>query len=150
VWLRGVATRVGRAAILAAGFMAGAGGAQESVGAPPALPAPDVRYEPSEMDVVQAMLRLADVKPGDVVYDLGCGDGRIVIAAVRQANARGVCVDIDPPAHCREPGERPAGRRHRPHPVCERGPDSCASSSPAPASSRIGTTWATGSHSRPC
>jgi precorrin-6B methylase 2 len=76
--------------------MAGAGYAQESVGAPAVLRTPDVRYEPSEMDVVQAMLRMADVKPGDVVYDLGCGDGRIVIAAVRQANARGVCVDIDP------------------------------------------------------
>jgi precorrin-6B methylase 2 len=83
-------------AILAAGCMAGAGYAQESVGAPAVLRTPDVRYEPSEMDVVQAMLRMADVKPGDVVYDLGCGDGRIVIAAVRQANARGVCVDIDP------------------------------------------------------
>jgi SAM-dependent methyltransferase len=83
-------------AILAAGCMAGAGYAQESGGAPAVLRTPDVRYEPSEMDVVQAMLRLADVKPGDVVYDLGCGDGRIVIAAVRQANARGVCVDIDP------------------------------------------------------
>ncbi len=83
-------------AILAAGCMAGAGYAQESGGAPAVLRTPDVRYEPSEMDVVQAMLRLANVKPGDVVYDLGCGDGRIVIAAVRQANARGVCVDIDP------------------------------------------------------
>ncbi|MGH7332030.1 MAG: SAM-dependent methyltransferase [Candidatus Rokuibacteriota bacterium] len=83
-------------AILAAGCVAGAGCAQESGGAPAAPRPPDVRYEPSEMDVVQAMLRLADVKPGDVVYDLGCGDGRIVIAAVRQANARGVCVDIDP------------------------------------------------------
>jgi ribosomal protein L11 methylase PrmA len=76
--------------------MAGPGHAQESGGVPAVLRTPDVRYEPSEMNVVQAMLRLADVKPGDVVYDLGCGDGRIVIAAVRQANARGVCVDIDP------------------------------------------------------
>ena len=41
------------------------------------------------------MLRLAEVGTGDVVYDLGCGDGRIVIAAVR-LGARGVCVDIDP------------------------------------------------------
>jgi tRNA G37 N-methylase Trm5 len=76
--------------------MAGTGCAQELGVAPPALRAPDVRYEPSEMEVVQAMLRLANVKPGDVVYDLGCGDGRIVIAAVRQVDARGVCVDIDP------------------------------------------------------
>jgi SAM-dependent methyltransferase len=76
--------------------MASAGWAQAPGGAPPALRVPDVRYEPSEMDVVQAMLGLANVEAGDVVYDLGCGDGRIVIAAVRQANARGVCVDIDP------------------------------------------------------
>jgi len=76
--------------------MAGAGCAQEPGIAPLALRVPDVRYEPSEMEVVQAMLQLADVKPDDVVYDLGCGDGRIVIAAVRQVNARGVCVDIDP------------------------------------------------------
>jgi SAM-dependent methyltransferase len=83
-------------AIVAAGGLAGDGHAQELRGAPPALRVPDVRYEPSEMEVVQAMLRLANVRPEDVVYDLGCGDGRIVIAAVRQANARGVCVDIDP------------------------------------------------------
>jgi SAM-dependent methyltransferase len=82
-------------AIIAAGCLAGAGWAQGPGGVPP-VRVPDVRYEPSEMEVVQAMLRLADVRPGDVVYDLGCGDGRIVIAAVRQANARGVCVDIDP------------------------------------------------------
>src|SRR5687768_1169712 len=41
------------------------------------------------------MVSLAQVGPGDLVYDLGCGDGRIVIAAV-QRGARGVCVDIDP------------------------------------------------------
>jgi ribosomal protein L11 methylase PrmA len=60
------------------------------------LRAPDVRYEPTAMDVVQAMLRLGKVGAEDVVYDLGCGDGRIVIAAVRETGARGVCVDIDP------------------------------------------------------
>jgi len=83
--------------ILAASFLAGPGCAQEPVVAPPALRAPDVRYEPSDTDVVQAMLRLANVTSGDVVYDLGCGDGRIVISAVRQFNnVRGICVDIDP------------------------------------------------------
>jgi SAM-dependent methyltransferase len=46
-------------------------------------------------DVVERMLTLADVKPADVVYDLGCGDGRIVIAAAKRG-ARGVGVDIDP------------------------------------------------------
>jgi ribosomal protein L11 methylase PrmA len=42
------------------------------------------------------MLRLGRVSARDIVYDLGCGDGRIVIAAVRERRARGVCVDIDP------------------------------------------------------
>ena len=83
-------------AIVAAGCAAGIGCAQQPGMAPPALRAPDVRYEPTAMDVVQVMLRLANVNAGDVVYDLGCGDGRIVIAAARQLNARGVCVDIDP------------------------------------------------------
>ena len=64
--------------------------------AAPVLRAPDVRYEPTGAEVVQVMLRLGNVAAGDVVFDLGCGDGRIVIAAVRQAAARGVCVDIDP------------------------------------------------------
>ena len=53
-----------------------------------------VRFEPTPMPVVQAMNDLAAVKSGDVVYDLGCGDGRIVIAAA-QLGARAVCVDID-------------------------------------------------------
>ena len=57
--------------------------------------APHVRYEPSPEKVVEAMTDLAVVKAGDVVYDLGCGDGRIVIAAAR-LGARAVCVDIDP------------------------------------------------------
>jgi SAM-dependent methyltransferase len=60
------------------------------------LRAPDVPYEPSPAAVVQAMLSLGEIKAGDAVYDLGCGDGRVVIAAVRDANARGVCVEIDP------------------------------------------------------
>ncbi len=58
--------------------------------------APDVRYEPSPPEVVREMLRLAGVKKGDVVYDLGCGDGRIVIAAAKEFGARGVGIDIDP------------------------------------------------------
>jgi ubiquinone/menaquinone biosynthesis C-methylase UbiE len=48
------------------------------------------------MDVVHAMLRLSNVNAGDVLYDLGCGDGRVVITAAREFGARGVCVDIDP------------------------------------------------------
>ncbi len=47
-------------------------------------------------DVIGRMFRLAGVGSGDVVYDLGCGDGRIVIEAARRFGARGVGVDIDP------------------------------------------------------
>jgi SAM-dependent methyltransferase len=54
-----------------------------------------VRFEPTPMPVVEAMTDLAAVKAGDMVYDLGCGDGRIVIAAA-QLGARAACVDIDP------------------------------------------------------
>ena len=57
---------------------------------------PDVRYEPTAMDVVQTMLDLGAIGPQDVVADLGCGDGRIVIEAVRRYGASALCVDIDP------------------------------------------------------
>jgi precorrin-6B methylase 2 len=55
-----------------------------------------VHYEPSSMDVVQLMLDMAKVEKDDLVYDLGCGDGRIVIAAAQERGARGVGVDLDP------------------------------------------------------
>jgi SAM-dependent methyltransferase len=58
--------------------------------------APDVPFVPTTTAAVEAMLKLADVKQDDVVYDLGCGDGRIVIAAAKSVGARGVGVDIDP------------------------------------------------------
>jgi SAM-dependent methyltransferase len=57
----------------------------------------DSPYTPSPAVVVEKMLELAKVKEGDVVYDLGCGDGRIVIAAVGNFKAKkGVGIDIDP------------------------------------------------------
>ncbi len=52
-------------------------------------------YVPTPQEVVDRMLRLGEVRKGDVVYDLGCGDGRIPIAAAK-LGARGVGVDIDP------------------------------------------------------
>lgn len=57
---------------------------------------PAVPYVATPPDVVDRMLAVAKVDAGDVVYDLGCGDGRIVIAAARRFGARGVGVDIDP------------------------------------------------------
>ena len=58
--------------------------------------APDVHWEPSPPEVVEAILKIAEVQKRDIVYDLGCGDGRIVIAAARDFGARGVGIDIDP------------------------------------------------------
>jgi SAM-dependent methyltransferase len=60
---------------------------------PPGL---DVPYDPSPPDVVERMLALAAVTRDDLLYDLGCGDGRIVIAAARLYGARGVGIDLDP------------------------------------------------------
>ena len=57
----------------------------------------DVPYVPTPQNVVDEMLKLASVTKDDVVYDLGCGDGRLVITAVKQFGAkRGFGVDIDP------------------------------------------------------
>jgi cyclopropane fatty-acyl-phospholipid synthase-like methyltransferase len=57
---------------------------------------PRAPFVATPLDVVDRMLELGKVGPKDVVYDLGCGDGRIVIAAARKYGARGVGVDIDP------------------------------------------------------
>jgi SAM-dependent methyltransferase len=70
--------------------------AQTTTPAPPAR-SPDVPFVPTQVELVRSMLDVARVGPDDIVYDLGCGDGRIVIAAIRHYGAkRGVCVDIDP------------------------------------------------------
>jgi SAM-dependent methyltransferase len=60
------------------------------------IPGRDVRYEPTPMPVVRALLKLADVGPQDLVYDLGSGDGRIPITAAKEFGARGVGIEIDP------------------------------------------------------
>jgi len=59
-------------------------------------PLPDVVFIPTPDDIVEKMLRLAEVRPADVVYDLGCGDGRIVVAAAKHYGCRAVGCDIDP------------------------------------------------------
>ena len=71
--------------------------AAQAVAAPAqqGLRQPDVIYVPTRQNVVDAMLKVANVKAGDVVYDLGCGDGRIVVTAAK-LGARGIGIDIDP------------------------------------------------------
>lgn len=64
--------------------------------APAQTPSSLAPYVPTPQDVVDRMLALAGVTADDVVYDLGCGDGRIVITAAKKYGARGVGVDIDP------------------------------------------------------
>ena len=65
---------------------------------------PEVPYVPSHEKVVAAMLKVAKVGKNDILYDLGCGDGRVVITAAKRFGTRGVGVDIDP-ARIREARE---------------------------------------------
>ena len=65
-------------------------------GAPPPARTPDVIYVPTPQPVVEAMLRLAEVGPDDVLYDLGSGDGRIPVTAAQQFGIRAVGIDINP------------------------------------------------------
>jgi SAM-dependent methyltransferase len=69
--------------------------AQAAPAAQAPLRSPDVIFVPTPQEVVDAMLKVAGVKAGDVVYDLGCGDGRTVISAAK-LGARGIGIDIDP------------------------------------------------------
>ncbi len=71
--------------------------AQQTAAPPqPALRSPDVIYVPTPQEVVDAMLVLAGVTSKDVVYDLGCGDGRIPVTAAKTYGARAIGIDIDP------------------------------------------------------
>jgi len=84
--------------VLAAATLAGCAGGGPAAGArEPAGPGKlDVIFVATDPAIVNAMLTLAGVTRDDVVYDLGCGDGRIVIAAAKEFGARGVGVDLDP------------------------------------------------------
>ena len=66
---------------------------------------PDVIFVPTPAEVVTAMLKLANVTPKDVVYDLGCGDGMIVTAAAKEFDAHAVGIDINP-VRVKEANER--------------------------------------------
>lgn len=63
---------------------------------PPRMSQTLAPYVPTPQDVAERMLELAGVTAKDVVYDLGCGDGRLVITAAKKFGARGVGIDIDP------------------------------------------------------
>lgn len=57
---------------------------------------PDVIFVPTPQEAVDRMLELAELKPTDVLYDLGCGDGRIVVTAAKRYGVKAIGVDIDP------------------------------------------------------
>jgi tRNA G37 N-methylase Trm5 len=81
-----------RVAFLASLLFAGAAWAQTAA----RTQAPDVIYVPTPYEVVDEMLKLAGVKKGDVLYDLGSGDGRIPVTAAKKFGIRAVGIDIDP------------------------------------------------------
>jgi SAM-dependent methyltransferase len=83
--------------VLTAATLGCAGGVPSARDGEPTPPVKlDVIFVATDLTIVDAMLTLAGVKRDDVVYDLGCGDGRIVIAAAKEFGARGVGVDLDP------------------------------------------------------
>lgn len=81
--------------LLVAALLAMAGAAFSQQQEQPARK-PDVPYVPTPQPVVDKMLEIARVGKNDVVYDLGCGDGRIVITAAKERGARGVGIDLNP------------------------------------------------------
>jgi tRNA G37 N-methylase Trm5 len=87
--------------VLIIGLVAGgawytSGVAQEKDKGKKKLRSPDAIFAPSPQPVVDKMLELAAVKKTDVVYDLGCGDGRIVVTAAKKFGCKAVGIDIDP------------------------------------------------------
>lgn len=83
-------------ALVATLIVAGLPGAAVAVAQDAPIRRPDVIYVPTPEAVVEAMLQVANVGKNDIVYDLGCGDGRIPVTAARKYGARGIGIDIDP------------------------------------------------------
>lgn len=87
-------------ALAAAGFAQNQASKAAEGAAPAATNAPakkpDVIFVPTRMEVVNKMLEMAEIKTNDILYDLGCGDGRIVVTAARKYGIKAVGVDIDP------------------------------------------------------
>lgn len=96
--IRPVRIAITAVAILAAAGTLAVGAEKKTAPAAPAKPTktPDVVYVPTPQAVVDKMLELAEVKTGDVVYDLGCGDGRIVVTAAKKYGVKAIGYDIDP------------------------------------------------------
>jgi SAM-dependent methyltransferase len=97
----GVALTLAGLLLTAGGRAAPGAGVREALARPSTdrqAPArtPDIYFVPTSHAVADAMLRLADVTPEDIVYDLGSGDGRLVILAAQKYGARGVGVELDP------------------------------------------------------
>ena len=90
--LPGFAIRV----VVFALFIAGGASAETPIQSQTEAPSLDVPFVPTPQPVVDRMLSLAQVKKNDVLYDLGSGDGRIVITAAKRYGARGIGIDLDP------------------------------------------------------
>lgn len=83
-------------ALLTALVLTGLVYGQDAANPAPPPRSPDVIYVPTPQKVVDEMLKLAAITKTDVVYDLGCGDGRIPITAAKTFGAKGVGIDINP------------------------------------------------------
>ena len=95
VWLFALALTIGGAApAFAQAKDSKAAKAADQTAKP--LGKPDVIFVPTPQEAVDKMLQMAEVKSGDIVYDLGCGDGRIVVTAAKKYGVKAIGVDIDP------------------------------------------------------
>jgi precorrin-6B methylase 2 len=95
-WLAAVGVSVATFLMLLLVQVPRAGTAQPAATAEKETKRPDVIFVPTPQEVVDKMLELAQVKKGDVLYDLGCGDGRIVVTAAKKYGVKAIGFDVDP------------------------------------------------------